>query len=160
MTVDPSPTTSLDELLEDPMVDALGMLIETGNEVTNELARRIGGDTTWLGVLIRLARSPDQRLRMSELARDMTVSTSGLTRMIDRIESAGLVRREACPTDRRGLWAVLTPEGEAALGEALPDHVRDIHEVIGDALSPDEVELLTDLLRRVRNHVRTDLGGG
>ncbi len=144
--------------LDDPRIEAVGMLLETHNEVTAELERRLAAShdlpVTWLGVLIALARSPEQRLRMSRLAADMTMSTSGLTRLIDRIEAAGYVRREACPSDRRGFWAVLTDEGRRRLGQIAPDHLRDVDEVVAAALDDHELQQLTDLLRRVRDHIR------
>lgn len=145
--------------LSDPRIEAFGMLVEAHNEVTNAVSRRLedGHDLPvgWMGVLIRLARSPDQQLRMTKLARDMTISTSGLTRLIDRMERAGHVERKACPEDRRGLLAALTPKGEAVVAEAAPAHVADIERYLATPLSDTELRQLTDLLRIVRDHVRT-----
>lgn len=156
---DPTRLASLDE----PIIEAFGMLVEAHNEVVNLAQRQLEASSDvpvpWLGVLLRLARSPDQRLRMTELARDMTMSTSGLTRLIDRIEAAGHVRREACPEDRRGLHAVLTDAGREVLGRAVPGHVVDLQRTMGDALSAEELAELTRLLRTVRDHVRR-LGQG
>lgn len=155
-------TRTPDPALADSRIEAFGMLVEAHNEVVNAVSRRLetGHDlpVAWMGVLIRLARSPDQQLRMTKLARDMTISTSGLTRLIDRMEAAGHVRRQACPEDRRGLLAVLTPAGQAVVTEAAPAHVADITRYLGDALTDDELAQLTDLLRTVRDHVRTVAG--
>lgn len=144
--------------LDDPNVEAFGMLIEAHNELANATTRRLAEldapPIPWVGVLIRLARNPERRLRMTELAREMTMSTSGLTRLIDRIEAAGHVERERCPEDRRGLWAVLTPSGFDAVAALAPQHVADLGELVGEALDDREVEELTDLLRRVRDHIR------
>ncbi|WP_436795066.1 MarR family winged helix-turn-helix transcriptional regulator [Actinospongicola halichondriae] len=143
--------------LDDPRVEAFGMLLETHNELVTALANGASEGSLpvpWLGVLIRLARTPDHRLRMTELARDMTMSTSGLTRLIDRVETAGHVERERCPEDRRGLWAVLTPAGLDVVMAAAPGHLADLDHLIAGALGHDELVTLTDLLRRVRNHVR------
>lgn len=148
--------------LDDERIEALGMLLEAHNEVHNELRRRLEAShdvpVAWVGVMIALARSPERRLRMTELARDLTMSTSGLTRLIDRIEAAGYVRREACPEDRRGLWAVLTDDGFRVLGEVAPAHLDDVEELVAGALGPHELVQLTDLLRRVRDHVRVRTG--
>lgn len=134
------------------------MFVETHNEVIAALTKRLATTDAppvpWLGVLIRLARTPGQRLRMSELARDMTMSTSGLTRLIDRIEAAGHVARQACPEDRRGLWATLTPTGLDVVMAAAPGHLTDLDELLHQALGDDDLESLTDLLRRVRDHIR------
>lgn len=145
--------------LEDPGVEAFGMLIEAHNELMNAVSKRLDEEmlvpVPWLGVLIRLARSPDERLRMTRLARDMTMSTSGLTRLIDRVEAAGHVRRESCPEDRRGLRAVLTPEGREIVARAAPLHVADLERLLAAPLADGELAQLTDLLRRVRDHVRS-----
>lgn len=154
MACRPDPSDHLD----DPRIEAWGMLIETHNELHNALQRNLdveaGMPVGWLSVLIRLARSPDERLRMTVLARDMTMSTSGLTRLIDRMEADGVVRRQACSEDRRGLLAVLTDKGRSVLGSAAPCHVADLERLLDGALDDGELATLTDLLRRVRNHVR------
>jgi MarR family transcriptional regulator, 2-MHQ and catechol-resistance regulon repressor len=145
--------------LDDPRIEAYGMLLEAHNELHNALQRNLdaeaGVPVGWLSVLIRLARSPGERLRMTVLARDMTMSTSGLTRLIDRMEAGGVVQREACPEDRRGLLAVLTDEGRSVLASTAPCHVADLERLLGGALDDRELDQLTDLLRRVRDHVRT-----
>lgn len=157
MAVTPEPDAAL-TVLDDPRVEAFGMFVETHNELNTALTKRLNATDAppipWLGVLIRLARTPGQRLRMSELARDMTMSTSGLTRLVDRIESAGHVVREACPDDRRGLWAVLTPDGLDVVVTAAPGHLADLDELLSGALTNPQIVELTDLLRRVRDHVR------
>src|SRR5580692_7181384 len=79
-------------------------------------------------VLIRLARSPGTELRMSELAAQASLTPSGLTRSVDRLQQQGLVARRICPEDRRGAFAVLTPAGQALMDEAIPDHIVHINE--------------------------------
>ena len=64
-------------------------------------------------VLIRLARTPGSELRMSELAAQTSLTPSGLTRSVDRLQEQGLVARRVCPEDRRGAFAVLTPAGRS-----------------------------------------------
>ena len=159
----PDTADTVAEHLDDPRIEAFGMLLEAHNEVLSALHRPEGGTADlpvpWLGVLIRLARSPAQRLRMSELARDMTMSTSGLTRLIDRIEAAGLVQRQACPEDRRGLLAALTDAGREVLATTAPCHLADLDRYVGQALTDEELTRLTDLLRKVRDHVRA-IGAG
>jgi MarR family transcriptional regulator, 2-MHQ and catechol-resistance regulon repressor len=160
--IDPTCCAVLGDL-DDPRVEALGMLIETHNELLHAVSRRLDAELAipipWLGVLIRLARSPGQRLRMTELARDMTMSASGLTRLVDRIEQAGHVRREACPEDRRGFHAVLTDAGAEAIGRAGAGHVEDLDRYLAAPLGDGELAQLTDLLRRVRDHIRAQPAG-
>lgn len=144
--------------LDDPRIEAYGMLLETHNELHSALQRNLdaeaGVPVGWLSVLIRLARSPGERLRMTVLAREMTMSTSGLTRLIDRMEADGVVQRQACPEDRRGMLAVLTDKGRSVLESTAPSHVADLERLLGGALDPGQLAQLTDLLRRVRDHVR------
>jgi MarR family 2-MHQ and catechol resistance regulon transcriptional repressor len=150
--------TDPSEHLEDPRIEAYGMLVEAHNELHNALQRNLDAEAGvpigWLSVLIRLARSPGQRLRMTVLARDMTMSTSGLTRLVDRMEADGVVQREACPEDRRGMLAVLTDNGRSLLASAAPRHVADLDRLLSGALGDSELAQLTGLLRRVRDHVR------
>src|SRR5919205_752780 len=79
-------------------------------------------------VLLNLAESPDGRLRMQELSASVLLSKSGLSRVVDRMEESGLVRRERSEDDRRGWFAVLTDHGRSTLRRAAPVHLRGIQE--------------------------------
>ena len=130
-------------------------------EATAAVAAAVGSDlnrTTCLPVaefevLLRLSRTAEQRVRMTELAAQVGRSTSGLTRLVDRMEAAGLVRREACPTDKRGALAVLTERGGAVLAEALPDHLESLERHLAEPLGPDGLAEIERLLRRLRSCV-------
>lgn len=141
---------------EDPRITAFGMLLEAHaaviTQVNRDLEATSGIPVTWFEVLLRLARSPHHRLRMAELARQVGLSTSGLTRLVDRVEHAGYVERAACPTDRRGAEAVLTEEGEAVLRAAVPAHLESIEAHLASILG-DDLSTLEDLLRRLRDRV-------
>lgn len=100
-------------------------------------------------VLVHLSEAPDRRLRMSELAGRASLSRSGLTRLVDRLQSDGLVDRVGCPDDRRGSFAVLTPAGERALERAWPVHVRGVREHFVGRMSADELAVLDAALDRV-----------
>ena len=100
-------------------------------------------------VLIHLNEAPDKRLRMTELADQVLLSRSGLTRLVDRLEREGLIRRETCPSDARGTNAVLTDEGYARLRAAAPVHLRGVREHMVDQLTPAEIELLSRALGRI-----------
>src|SRR5207237_4046453 len=80
-------------------------------------------------VLIRLARSPGGQLRMTDLSAQTTLTTSGVTRVIDRLERDGLVCRQACPSDRRSSYAVITADGRKRLDAVLPGPLALISEV-------------------------------
>ena len=82
----------------------------------------------WYDVLLTLAGAPGRRLRMFEVAEGIAMSRSGLTRLVDRIESGGLLRRETCASDRRGTQLALTGEGEAMLERALPVYTAAVEQ--------------------------------
>lgn len=109
---------------------------------------------TWYDVLVALWEAPDHRLRLSELATAVVLSRSGLTRLVDRLEAAGLLRREPSPGDRRGAYAVLTAEGRAAQLRAWPVYARGIANHFARDLSMEEVTILANALNRVARSER------
>jgi MarR family transcriptional regulator, 2-MHQ and catechol-resistance regulon repressor len=140
---------------DDSRITAFGLLHEAHRAVMSAVSADLAGatdvPTAEFEVLIRLSRSPGQRLRLTELANQVRLSTSGLSRLVDRVEAAGLVRREACPSDRRGSFAVLTEKGEAALEQALPPHLESLERHVVAPLGPEELATLEGLLRRLRD---------
>lgn len=105
-------------------------------------------------VLLHLNEAPERRLRMTELADRVLLSRSGLTRLVDRMEREGLIRRESCPSDLRGTNAVLTDTGYERLRSAAPVHLRGVREHIVDLLTPEELEVLAAALGRVAGPVQ------
>jgi DNA-binding MarR family transcriptional regulator len=97
---------------------------------------------TWFDVLNRLREAPDQRLRMTDLGERLVFSKSGLTRLIDRIEAAGLVRRERSTEDRRAVYVAITQEGNDKIDEVFPDHIESIERHFGSHLSRRDAEAL------------------
>ncbi|NLT31789.1 MAG: MarR family transcriptional regulator, partial [Propionibacterium sp.] len=85
--------------------------------------RPYGIDLGEYEILVCLEESPDRRMRMSELADSVHQSRSRLTHTVARMEKSGLVVRQSCPTDRRGVWAQLTDKGFELLSSAAPHHV-------------------------------------
>lgn len=147
------PTT--EELLDHPDLTMAGLLVEAHAGLTVVMQRQLDAHDLsgpWFDVLIRLVRSPGHKLRMSDLAAQTTLSASGLTRVVDRLVEHGLVQREACPSDRRGAFAVLTPEGEQRILAAVPSHVAQLEEIFSP-LSADDRRVLSDLLRTLRDSV-------
>lgn len=104
----------------------------------------------WYDVLLELSAAPGCRLRMHELASAVVLSRSGLTRLVDRLEKAGLLRREPDPEDGRGSFAVLTDEGAAMRQKMWPIYAKGIAEHFGAHISDGEAEVLTRALGRVR----------
>ena len=100
-------------------------------------------------VLVQLVEAPQRRLRMTELAERVLLSRSGLTRLVDRLEREGLVRREACLDDARGLFTVLLPAGVEKLREASGTHLRGVAEHAVGRLDEEEAAQLSTLLGRM-----------
>ncbi|MGN9894895.1 MarR family winged helix-turn-helix transcriptional regulator [Micromonospora sp. L31] len=120
-----------------------------------ELQRDAGMPHAYYEILVRLSEAPRRQLRMSELA-DLTGSSrSRLSHAAARLEAAGWLRREDCPTDRRGQVAVLTDHGFAVLAAAAPGHVEGVRRHLFDALSPAQV----DQLRRISETLVAHLTG-
>jgi DNA-binding MarR family transcriptional regulator len=101
---------------------------------------------TFLDILGRLYDAPDQRLRMQDLQKQALFTRSGITRLVDRIEQAGMVRRERVPGDRRGVYVVLTPEGAERYEAAIARHHDDIEQVFGRRLSQEQHQAIADAL--------------
>jgi len=101
------------------------------------------------GVLVALSESEGDRLRMAELALRSVESRSRLSHHVGRLEKRGLVRREACPDDRRGLLAVLTPEGRRVIEAVAPYHVAGVRSWFLDHVSPAELEVIGDVFERL-----------
>ncbi len=140
--------------LDDERIDAFGMLIEAHAEAARTVTATMsdgGTNQQFFGVLIRLGRTPGHAKRMTELAHDMTVSTSGLTRLVDRMESEGLIERQPCPEDRRGFLVALTTRGLRELTDVADLHLEAIDAAIGEHLDAEQITMLTDLLRIVRD---------
>jgi MarR family 2-MHQ and catechol resistance regulon transcriptional repressor len=151
------PPGSPSDALRDERLTAAGLLFEAHAGLSAALERRLADEcdlsTQWFEVLLRLARSPGYRLRMCDLANQVALSPSGLTRAVDRLEEAQLVTREQCPEDRRVSYASLTPAGLARIEAALPAHLEHLDEYFVSALTPEELQQLTAAMRKVRDHV-------
>ncbi|MFI6325199.1 MarR family winged helix-turn-helix transcriptional regulator [Nonomuraea sp. NPDC050556] len=100
-------------------------------------------------VLLQLAEAPERRLRMNDLADRVLLSRSGLTRLIDRLQRDGLVEREACASDARGLFAVLTDAGVDRLAEATPTYLRGIRTQFLDSLDTADIERCRAMLAKL-----------
>ena len=117
-----------------------------------ELQHEAGMPHAYYEILVRLSEAPDHNMRMSELADACGSSRSRLSHAVARLEESGWVRRQDCPTDRRGQLAVLTDEGFRVLTEAAPGHVEGVRSHLFDPLSPGQVAEL----RRISDAI---LGG-
>lgn len=126
--------------------------------VDAQLRRDSGIPHTYYEILVRLSETPGRALRMSVLAEGTHVSASRLSHAIARLEERGWVRREDCPTDKRGQIAVLTDAGFAALAAAAPGHVEAVRRALFDALDPEQVQWLGAISRTLADRLGTTGG--
>ena len=119
------------------------------HELEAELLARHALALTWYEVLDRLDRAPGHQLRMQDLADATSVSRSGLTRVIDRMEADGLVERDSCPDDGRGTFAVVTPHGRRVRRAAAEVHRRGVQRHLVERLGDRDRLRLRDALAKL-----------
>ncbi len=143
-----------------PASDAWRNVITAFTRVNAVLAREMEAETTisleWYAILLMLAQSEEAAMRPSDLADQIGLSRSATTRLVDRLESDGLVERRACGSDRRGTFVVLTPGGEEVFKGAGRVHLRGIDEHVGSHLTDDELAQLAALLGKLADSVGGD----
>jgi DNA-binding MarR family transcriptional regulator len=103
----------------------------------------------WYDVLWAIRRAPARRIRMAELAASLTISRGGLTKLADRLENAGLIRREPADDDGRGLYAVLTADGNRQLRRMWPIYSRALRDTFVSAITDEEAAVIAAALGRV-----------
>lgn len=117
----------------------------------DHLDRRLQRDASlphvYYGLLVQLSEAPEHRMRMTELAQQVKITRSRLSHAVARLEKNGWARRESCPSDKRGQFAVLTEAGLAMLRSAAPGHVAAVRGALFDRLSPEQVEQLGEICR-------------
>ncbi len=104
-------------------------------------------------ILVRLSEAPGHALRMSELAKSAFSSRSRMSHAASRLEAMGWLRREGCPEDRRGAFAVLTEEGYRVLAAAAPGHVEAVRTHLFDQLRPGQVQALHGICQAIKSHL-------
>jgi DNA-binding MarR family transcriptional regulator len=121
--------------------------------VTRELSARLenqhGLTLSDFDVLVQLYYAPDRRMRRVDIARSVLLTASGITRLLDGLERAGLVEKARCETDARVTYAVLTSGGSTAFEAALASHQADIEELFASKFDADERAQLSELLGRL-----------
>jgi MarR family 2-MHQ and catechol resistance regulon transcriptional repressor len=147
----------MSEALDDPRLTIFGLLAETWTGFAARLTAQLGEhgfDGAEFEVLMRLARSACGSLRMSDLAAQTSLTSSGITRLVDRLVAVDSVRREACTTDRRTTYAVITDQGRARLEAALPGHLELIERWLVGPIASEELASFAATLRTLRDGLR------
>ena len=105
-------------------------------------------------VLAQLSDAPDRKMRMSELAEMAMLSRSRLSHRIKVMEKAGWVKREPCPIDKRGYFAVMTAKGWKAIVAAAPDHVESVRSRFLDHLTKEDQRVLSEIFERITDSLK------
>jgi DNA-binding MarR family transcriptional regulator len=127
----------------------LGAYATLSRELSTSLVATHGLTINDYGCLLLLSRAGEQGMRRIDLANQLQLSPSGITRLLDRLEDQGFVGKGECKEDARVSYAILTEAGLEKLKEAAPDHIEDIDRRLTAVLSEDELRTLHDLLTRV-----------
>jgi DNA-binding MarR family transcriptional regulator len=146
----------MDPVLRDDRITSVGLFIEANVAVARALERagaKWGGMPANFEILMRLARSDGQRLRMADLAAQCGLTPSGVSRAVDRLADEGLVVRASCPEDARGAFAELTAKGNKMIVGALKHHVNDVQELFIDAISKEQLRQLESICRTLRDRL-------
>jgi DNA-binding MarR family transcriptional regulator len=141
------------ELLnEEELAAWRGMLrahAELTKELDAELAREHNLPLSSYEVLLYLADAPDGRMRMAELADSVLLSRSGLTRLVDRLEREGLLKRERCESDARGYFAEITPKGRRVFDAARRTHLDGVRARFLSRFTRDELRAMGALWQKL-----------
>lgn len=108
-------------------------------------------------ILAILSDAPERRMRMSELAAKALLSRSRLSHRMKVMEKAGWLKREACPDDKRGFFAVMTPKGWKAIVAAAPDHVESVRSRFIDHLTKADQVVIAEIFERIEHSLRTEV---
>jgi DNA-binding MarR family transcriptional regulator len=152
------PVPPCPSLVGDERITLMGLLVESHARLTRvlgaEMEAACGLPLTWYDVMIRLGRSPDGHLTMSQLAAEVSLTSGGITRLVDRMVVAGYLERSGCPTDRRSIFVALTPGGSRKLEEATAEHLRGLDRHLLAPLDDAERVSLAATLRKLRGDER------
>ncbi|MEU3333720.1 MarR family transcriptional regulator [Streptomyces sp. NPDC006668] len=129
------------------------------DHLDRQLQRDAGMPHIYYGLLVGLAEAPDGRLRMTELAMKAKITRSRLSHAIARLEKNGWVRREDCPSDKRGQFAVLTQQGHEVLDRTAPGHVTAVRQAVFEWLTPEQQQALGEIMQIVAEGLQPDEAG-
>lgn len=143
------------QIFMDERITSFGRFVEANRRVMRSveasLQARHGMTIVEFEALIRLARSDDGHMSMSELAEQMVLTSGGATRLVDRLVTDGLVERVGCPDDRRVLWAKISDRGRDHLLEAMETHLEDLDSHYFASMTPQDRSTLDEVFDRLRS---------
>ncbi len=140
--------------LDDPRIASFGMMLEATRRLERLFERTLRDQHDLSEVtfeaLLRIARSPDRQMSMTQLADQMVLTSGGVTRLVDRLAAAGLAERLRCDQDRRVQWAKLTDRGLSVVTSAAESHVQDLEAHFSSLMTSAEMRTVTKVCDRLR----------
>lgn len=140
--------------LDDVRITEFGLLVEATRRLMRIIETSLRENHDLTGVefeaMIRIGRSPERQMSMSDLATQMVLTSGGITRLVDRLAVDGYVDRVSCASDRRVQWAHLTDEGVDMVSEALKTHLADLDNHVFAVMSAEERAITFPVLDRLR----------
>jgi DNA-binding MarR family transcriptional regulator len=147
-----------------PLVREFGLLLRAATHleqrINTAMRAEAGIGHVMFEVLIHLCRDPDERVSQRALGRNLVLTSGGITRLIDRMEEAGLVRRVPSPDDRRVTLVEATPEGEKTFLHAVDVHARIVERYVVAPVAADDRRRLTVALGQIITALRNDAAAG
>lgn len=141
------------------LITCWGLVVEgytrTHRMLLDDVEQR-GLAAAWFELMLRLYRTPGHRLPMSRLAAELSMTTGGLTKLVDKLEKAGLTERQSDASDRRRIFTTLTESGEAVAAEAIGVHGVLLRKTLLGSLSDREVRTLGAIMRTLRDALPPD----
>lgn len=138
----------------DEALTLMGLFLEAHANLVRvlgtEMEEACGLPLTWYDALVRLRRTPGGFTTMTRLGNEVSLTSGGITRLVDRLVDAGYVERSSCPTDRRSVYVSLTPAGRAKVDEATVVHHRGLERHLLGLLTDDERACLEAAFRKLR----------
>ncbi|MFE7973544.1 MarR family winged helix-turn-helix transcriptional regulator [Streptomyces shenzhenensis] len=129
------------------------------DHLDRQLQRDAGMPHIYYALLVQLAEAPRRRLRMTELAMSAKITRSRLSHAVARLEKNGWVRREDCPADKRGQFAVLTEAGLEVLRRTAPGHVAAVRQALFERLTPEQQKTLGEIMEIVAEGLQPNEAG-
>ncbi|HEX7662705.1 MAG TPA: MarR family transcriptional regulator [Pseudonocardiaceae bacterium] len=147
--------TSREQAVWRRFIYATGKFFE---ELERELQRDSNMPMTYYTILVELSEAPNRTMRMSDLAERCRSSRSKLSHAVARLEATGWIRREGCPSDKRGAYAVLTDAGFTALENAAPGHVNMVRKHLFDVLTEEQLDQLEQICLAIEKGLDNAIG--
>ena len=117
--------------------------------IEKDMVPDAGMPLAWYEVLLHVSRAPQGAMRYQDLAKVAGITDSGASRRLEQMVNAGLIERQSCPSDRRGVYAHITPAGEAGFEKAHAVFLRSLDRNLASHLETGDADAMSAALSRL-----------